>query len=303
MSNSKETFPYYAEINEFLESVTSLRTKLPLFYCLRLKGKVDQVKYKPPYRKGFYSILLVTNANKYQLYADSKEIKTYNSFLVLQSPGLLLSYNYKLGMHTKGYLIFFKPELFSFLKQDFGNEFSFLDLLQSESYEIKDSILQEFESYFEDVFVAYEKNENLPEKIAPLKLLVLLHIIREYAVSQAKVSEEKIAQGNGAEVLFQKFLKLVSTYYIEKRTVKEYANLLSVSPNYLSILIKQHSNKSALSFINHRMISEAKSFILHTDYTVSEISQRLNFTDTSNFVKFFKKQTGQTPIEFKKTVW
>ena len=296
MSKLETQFPYYEEINEFLMSITSLRTKNPLFYCFRFKGKVDQVLYKPPYRKGFYSILLVSNSGKYEIHANNKEIKTYNSFLILQSPGQLMSYRYKVGMHSKGYLIFFKPELFSFLKKSFLQEFSYLDLLQTETLEMNNSKLLEVETCFEDVFTAYEKNEN----IATLKMLILLHIIKEFSQSVAKESEEKIAQGKGGEVIFHKFLQLVSIYYLEKRTVKEYANVLSVSPNYLSLQVKNFSNKSGLSFINNKLISEAKSLILYTDYNINEVAQLLNFTDPSNFVKFFKKQTGQTPNEFKK---
>jgi len=82
--------------------------------------------------------------------------------------------------------------------------------------------------------------------------------------------------------------------------VKEYASLLSISPNYLSQIIKKRTNKKALSFINEKMISEAKSSILHSNHNIGEIAKRLNFSDTSNFVKFFKSKTGKTPMEYKK---
>jgi AraC-like DNA-binding protein len=296
MIKQKSQFPFYEEINDFLKSITSLRTKNPLFYCFRFKGKVDQVLYKPPYRKGFYSVLLVSNSGNYEIHANNKEIKTYNSFLILQAPGQLMSYKYKIGMHSKGYLIFFKPELFSFLKKSFLNEFSYLEMLQTETFELNDTDLLDIETNFEDIFNSYEKNE----KIASFKMLILLHLIKDFSQIIAKQSEQKILQGKGGEVIFHKFLQLVSVYYLEKRTLKEYANMLSVSPNYLSLQIKHFSDKSPLSFINSKLISEAKSLILYTDYNINEISQQLNFSNSSNFVKFFKKQTGQTTIEFKK---
>ncbi|HAQ19884.1 MAG TPA: DNA-binding protein, partial [Prolixibacteraceae bacterium] len=40
-------------------------------------------------------------------------------------------------------------------------------------------------------------------------------------------------------------------------------------------------------------------YILHTDNTVNEIAEILNFSDTSNFVKFFKKAEGVTPVQFR----
>ena len=73
-----------------------------------------------------------------------------------------------------------------------------------------------------------------------------------------------------------------------------------MSPIYLSLQVKKYSKKGALSFINTRVLSEAKSLIRYTDYNINEVSQSLRFSDTSNFVKFFKKYTGQTPSQYKK---
>jgi AraC-like DNA-binding protein len=293
-------FPFYESINDFLKTVTVLRTKNPLFYCLRLKGNAERDKYKPPFRKGFYTIILITNASNYQLFFDSKQLKKYKSFLVLQAPGLLSGYRYNIGVETKGYVIFFKPELFSFFKLSFEQEFSYFDMLQTNFFELDTLVSSELQSYFEEVFSAYAKDDDLPEQVAALKMLTLLYIIKKYTACLNKESEEKVLQGKENEVLFQNFLQLVSKFYLEKRSVKEYANLLSVTPNYLSQQVKKISDKSALFFINQKIINEAKAFILYSDSNISELSRQLNFTDTSNFVKFFKSQTGKTPLEFKK---
>lgn len=296
----ESAFPYYENIDDFLSTFTSLRSKRPSFFCLRINGSEDKVIYKPPFRKGFYSIVLISNATTYKLYVDNNEIKTNKSFLVFQSPGHLISYRYKVDAEMKGYLIFFKPEIFSFLKKDFGQEFLFLDQLHNDSFELKDSQLELIENSFREVFLAYKNDETLPEMIAPLKLLALVHTIKQFTQKVANENENLIAEGNGNEILFNKFFLLVNKYFLEKRTVKEYANLLCITPDYLSSLIKKHSNKNALTFINTRIVNEAKSFLLYTDHNISEVAIKLNFSDTSNFVKFFKSKTGYTPVEFKK---
>ncbi|MBN1144668.1 MAG: helix-turn-helix domain-containing protein [Bacteroidales bacterium] len=47
------------------------------------------------------------------------------------------------------------------------------------------------------------------------------------------------------------------------------------------------------------MLLEAKRYILYTENTINEIADILSFTDASNFVKFFKKNEGVTPINFR----
>ena len=102
------------------------------------------------------------------------------------------------------------------------------------------------------------------------------------------------------QILLQKFIQLLNNFYIEKRTIEEYAQLLSITPNHLSQSIKVASGKNALSYIIERLLSEAKSLIQFTDYDISEIAYQLNFSDPANFGKFFKKHTKLTPLEFRK---
>jgi len=296
MSPQKSAFPFYKEINDFLESITSLRSDNPNFYCFRFKSKINQTLYKPPYRKAFFSILLVSRSEEYDIQVNRKGINPYSSFIIMQAPGQLMSYKYKVSPKSQGLLILFKPELFSFLKNSFLKEFNYLEILQTEVLKISEEQLQKLETDFEDLFSEYEQNQ----KVAALKLLILFYTLNDFFKENEKQYKEKLLNEKGGEAIFQKFLQLVNIYYLEKKSIKEYANALNISPNYLSKQIKTYSDKSALSFINDRITDEAKSLILYTDYNVNQIAQQLGYTDSSNFVKFFKKQTGQTPADFKK---
>jgi AraC family transcriptional activator of pobA len=53
--------------------------------------------------------------------------------------------------------------------------------------------------------------------------------------------------------------------------------------------------------IRNRIALEAKRLLINNDLTVQEIAGQLNFADNSYFTKFFKKQVGITPEEFRKT--
>ena len=297
--SAKQThsIPYYKEINEFLESIPSdYRTVNPNFFCLRIRENEGSVNnYKPPFRKDFYFIALVTDAGKTKITYDNTNVSKLNSFLVLQSPGLLYSFFRDTSAH--GYLIYFKTQCFSFFKPDFEKEFPFFNILHTNFFKLNQSRYRDFAPHFEDVFTAYETSPDNQHMVASVKLLALLYQLKEFTKA---FNQWEQGFTTPQQILFQKFIQLVNNYYIEKRNVEEYADLLSVTPNHLSQSVKSASNRNALSFINERIMTEAKSLIQYTDFDIAEIAYQLNFSDPANFGKFFKKHADLTPLEFRK---
>ena len=131
---------------------------------------------------------------------------------------------------------------------------------------------------------------------ARLKLLGLLYYLEEFSVEKGK----EVGPATPQQLLLKKFIQLVNNHYIDKRTVQEYADMLSVTANYLSQSVKQASGKNALAFISERLATEAKSLIQYTDYGIAEIAYQLNFSDPANFGKFFRSQTGMSPSGYRK---
>lgn len=89
---------------------------------------------------------------------------------------------------------------------------------------------------------------------------------------------------------------------MEEHQVQKYAALLGVTPNYLNVLTRKHWGKSALNLINDRVILEVKRLLLRTDYDISEIAYRVGFNELSYFSRFFKRNTGMTPLQFRNTM-
>lgn len=100
---------------------------------------------------------------------------------------------------------------------------------------------------------------------------------------------------------FSEFVKLVNKYGYREHRIPFYADKLFVTPNHLSTLVKQQSGETAAGWINRAIILEAKVLLRHSDLKNYEIAERLNFPNASFFNKFFKKQTGQTPLEYKES--
>ena len=101
------------------------------------------------------------------------------------------------------------------------------------------------------------------------------------------------------EALMQHFLKEVQLSYKRERKVLYYADRLHLSPGYLSTLIKNFSGKTAAEWIDDYVVLEAKALLKSTNMTIQQISDELNFPSQSFFGKYFKRQTGVSPKEYK----
>ncbi|MGZ3837512.1 MAG: helix-turn-helix domain-containing protein [Flavisolibacter sp.] len=253
-------------------------------------------QYKPPFKKDFYFVALVNNAGQTKITYDNTSVTELNAFLVFQSPGLL--YSFFRGETASGYLIYFKKECFSFFKPDFEQDLPFFDLLHTNFFRLNQPRFQEFAPLFEEVFRAYEGTRDKLHMAAALKLLALLYQLKEFATDFHQWEQ---GFATPQQTILKKFIQLVNNYYLEKRTIEEYAELLYVTPNHLSQSIKAASGKNALTFINERILTEAKSLILYTDFDMTQIAWQLNFSDPANFGKFFKRHEGTTPLEYRKT--
>ncbi len=82
-------------------------------------------------------------------------------------------------------------------------------------------------------------------------------------------------------------------------TVKYFADKICLSPNYFGDLVKSETGKTAQEYIQLKMINMAKSALLDPEMNTKQIASRLGFQYPQHFNRFFKKQTGMTPREYR----
>ena len=101
--------------------------------------------------------------------------------------------------------------------------------------------------------------------------------------------------------IIREFNFLVETHFKEMHSVIDYANLLNKAPKTLSNLFKKLGDKTPVQFIQDRLILEAHRLLKYSDKSISEISDELGFKDIQTFSRFFKKQEGTSPVEYKQS--
>ena len=107
-------------------------------------------------------------------------------------------------------------------------------------------------------------------------------------------------QSRGEEV-FSRFLVLLRKYGMTHRNIPFYAAQLALTPNHLSAVVRQQSGLSVMDWINRTTIMEAKILLKHSTLMMYEISDRLCFPEPTAFNRYFKKQTGITPLEYRES--
>lgn len=82
-------------------------------------------------------------------------------------------------------------------------------------------------------------------------------------------------------------------------TVKYFADKICLSPNYFGDLVKSETGKTAQEFIQLKMTNMAKNALLAPESSTKQVAEMLGFQYPQHFIRFFKKQTGHTPREYR----
>ena len=120
---------------------------------------------------------------------------------------------------------------------------------------------------------------------------------------QNKLSTAVLSQASARRgTHFPRFSELIELHYTTHQAVSYYADQLGITAAHLNALCRQTVGQSALGLIHERLILEAKRNLVYTSMSISVLSYTLGFSDPSYFTRFFKRQVGLSPKEFKQKV-
>lgn len=125
-------------------------------------------------------------------------------------------------------------------------------------------------------------------------------LIMELNDSLWKRHNSESEEFNGHPTVKEQFRQLLVQHCKEHHEVSFYADKLCITPDHLSKVMRDYSGRSAIKWINHALVIEAKILLSTPNMTMQRIAEILHFSDQSTFGKFFKKQTGRSPMAYKK---
>lgn len=223
--------------------------------------------------------------------------------MVFTAPKQALTFdsNIDYSNHT-GWTILFHPDLIrkSVLGSEIDN-FSFFDYSVNEALHIaekENSILNDFVRHIE-----IEINQNIDKHSQEL-IITNLHSLLKYCqrfydlqfFTRTNLNKDYV-------VLFEKYLeKYFSSEKLAEKglpTVAHCGEALNMSARYLSDLLKVETGRSAKDHIHDFIIEKAKTLLLSSNTSISEVAYGLGFDYPQHFTKLFKLKTGLNPTDFR----
>ncbi len=138
----------------------------------------------------------------------------------------------------------------------------------------------------------------LPKDVHALLRYQLCALLMRLAILQDRHVGAPDARSLGVQ-RFAKFRRLVEQNYAGWHQVSAYAAALGCTEKSLTRAALEATGQSAKSVITARIALEAKRLLVHTDRPIYLIAEGLGFEEATNFGKFFKREAGLAPLQFR----
>jgi AraC family transcriptional activator of pobA len=248
------------------------------FYCVALKrdakGKIRYGQQHYDYNKG---VLSFTAPNQVQ-YLDLNNVECGSGYLLIFHPDFLLAHPLASNINAYNFFSYAVNEALHLSAEEEDDLITILNKIDKECLHI--------DKYTQEI------------------ILSQIELLLNY--SNRFYERQFITRKNHNHQLLAKFERLVDRYFDgsstrqqELLTVQRVADLMNLSPNYLSDLLRMHTGQNTQQHIHQRLIEKAKEKLSTTNLSVSEIAYTLGFEHAQSFSTLFKKKTSLSPLEFR----
>lgn len=294
-----DTLRTFNTINEY-NTFNKNNTKHPLVSVVNL-SKADPRQGSRMFF-GFYTIFL-KDVNCGDLVYGRNTYDYQEGTLVFIGPGQVAGMNSNGEFYQpKGYALVFHPDLI--LGTSLGRriqEYTFFGYHSNEALHLSDRERTLILDCFTKIEYELERSIDKHSK----KLIVAnIELFLDYCVrfyDRQFITRHHVHVG-----ILAKFENLLNEYFISDKpdtiglpSVAYCADELHLSPNYFGDLVKKETGKTAVEYIQSKIINIAKEKIFDKNKTVNQIAFELGFKYPQHFARLFKKRVGHTPQEYR----
>ena len=252
-----------------------------------------------PHRHNYFTVIWpLTATGKHMI--DFKEYAILPNHIFFVSPGQV--HQIVTDPNPTGYVILFTPDFLerNSIRNDFiSNLRLFRKSDETPPLPLNEHLVSKLKLFAGEMLSAFHSQKELyPETIGAWLKLFLIECNRNCSLT-SDTNTQNVEVG---KTIVKNFKAIVEKHYMEWHQVKDYADALNVTPNYLNEVIRSSVQISAKDFIQTRLILEAKRMAIFTTKSGKEIGFELGFEDPSHFSKFFKTNAGQSLQYFKENM-
>ncbi len=252
------------------------------------------VKY--PHRHDFFEVLYLKKGSGFHVIdGNNYEIKPPCVFFMSRGQ----AHKLELSQDIEGYIFIFTADFYLLNRTDQNRliEFPFFFTIHQDNPPLR--LENETDIRFlEDLFRMGIAEITQKADYSAEMLRSLLDLILTTCAARYRVSENSMNKGKG-QILVKRFFHFLEENHLKNLSLNDYAEMIGVTPNHLTQTVKMLTGKTSSQIIKAKQLLEIKRLLVHTNLTVSEIANQLSFEDQSYFSKFFKRETGVTPVQFR----
>lgn len=290
MKNSAEQLPVYSLHNFSPPERKSQQFQVEIFDA----NRHFSVKY--PHRHDFFEVLYLYKGSGYHVIdGNNYEIKPPCVFFM--SPGQ--AHKLELSNDIEGYIFIFTADFYLLNRRNQNSliEFPFFYTIHQDNPPLQLTSPGDV-LFLETLFRQSIAETELTGGYKLEMLRSILDLILTTCAARYQENEHLSQKGKG-QILVKQFFHLLEENHTQNLPISRYAEMIGVTPNHLTQTVKQLTGKTSSQMIKAKQLLEIKRLLVHTNLTVSEISNHLNFEDQSYFTKFFKRETGLTPLQYR----
>ncbi|MFJ7566207.1 helix-turn-helix domain-containing protein [Herminiimonas sp. NPDC097707] len=270
---------------------------LEIFPLSEFRRRVSVEHLRQSQRVDFHMLLYVTQGRCTHI-VDFEPLACERGTLLVLNPGQMQRFDTK-STDWEGWLVIFRPEFLPARvsttvigQHNAPHQLADLSVHRTLSVSEQEAVTEGIERMAADARL--HANANVLHPLLRHQLLALLfrlHLIWAKAEPAA------------APVLLQRFRRYrlaVEDELHHLHQVADYAKLIGCSQKSLQRATLDVAGVSAKAFLSQRIVLEAKRLLAHSGQSVSDIADKLGFDEATNFVKFFRREAGMAPGDFRR---
>lgn len=279
------------------------KPKHPLVSILPIDDRMTNADYgEHSYAFDFYQISLKVGISGSMVYGRNSYDFQEGTLTFIKPNQVVKVENRESIQESSGWTLLFHPDLIR--KSELGRtieQYSFFNYEVHEALHLSDDEKQALTDLVQKIKQEY--NQNIDKHSQDL-IIANIEMLLKY--SKRYYDRQFYTRTNLNKDLISKFEKVMPDYYQSEKafengvlSVKDCARMLNMSANYLGDLIKNETGKSAKEHIQDYIIERAKTKIIGSNQSISEIAYDLGFEYPQSFNKLFKAKTGMSPSAYR----
>lgn len=259
----------------------------------RIESLANFVRDETPHQLSFYDIAFIEKG-KGSFKLDENLVEVAPGTVIFTSPGQVRRWNITEAL--SGYVLFFEKD---FLNLFFTDEFFLYRFQYFHQYSRPTSMVMPPQMFsqvlgtLQSIEKEFDRLQNDSGHLIRAILYQLLVVLNRYYADNYRIQSDTYIHPD-----FLRFRSLLEKDFKDQHYVADYAQKLKVSAAHLNKVCRQYSGLSAQQMIHHKLISEIKKQ-LRSNRSAKEIAYDFNFSDPSNFNRFFKKLAETTAQQYR----